>query len=110
VIALTGLVLPLAQAVFITDQNYVAPTPLPISMPIPRMTLTSILNEKSFQYGLRGKKRLPMCSGKHMLIKDWDFNRLGLLGAQSVVAEDRVGSTSWKLIALKSERGTRAEN
>jgi hypothetical protein len=51
-----------------------------------------------------------MCSGKHMLIKDWDFNRLGLLGAQSVVAEDRVGSTSWKLIALKREPGVTAGN
>jgi hypothetical protein len=89
-IALTGLVLPLAQAVFITDQNYVAPTALPIYAGI--MNDFNFYTEReSFQYDLRGKKRLPMCSGKHMLIKDRDFNRLGLSMRR---AEDRVGSTS----------------
>jgi hypothetical protein len=61
-----------------------------------------IPNEKSFQYGLRGKKRLPMCSGKHMLIKGGILTGWGLSMRR---AEDRIGSTSWKLIALKSERG-----
>lgn len=44
----------------------------------------------------------------YMLIKARDFNRLSLFGAESIVAEDRVGSTSWKLIDLRSEPGIRA--
>jgi hypothetical protein len=45
----------------------------------------------------------------YLLIKDRDFNRLSLFGAESIVAEDRVGSTGW-LIALQSERRDTAGN
>jgi 4-amino-4-deoxy-L-arabinose transferase-like glycosyltransferase len=46
----------------------------------------------------------------YILIKAGDFNRLALFGAESIVAEDRVGRTSWKLIALKSDSAIRAGN
>jgi 4-amino-4-deoxy-L-arabinose transferase-like glycosyltransferase len=46
----------------------------------------------------------------YMLIKARDFDRLALFGAENIVAEDRVGSTSWKLIALKREPGVTAGN
>lgn len=46
----------------------------------------------------------------YLLIKERDFNRLALFGVESIVLDDRVGSTSWKLIALTSETGSRVED
>jgi 4-amino-4-deoxy-L-arabinose transferase-like glycosyltransferase len=54
---------------------------------------------------------LRQSSQGYMLIKGRDFNGLALFDAENIIAENRVGSTSWKLIILKkSGSGNRAGN